>query len=133
MTRNAIQYYTLYSNGLIFQFYSVRALLWKVSLQYLPASKNKWVSTMEGTLITYHEHIVEHIIDFVAKKKVKKELPIDQGQQNSEKKRKASDHPLNSTKESKWKTFFEDKELWNKIEKDTLRTKPNCKFFREEF
>lgn len=52
--RNMLHYYTLYSNGLIFQFYSVRALLWKVSLEYLPPSKNKWVSTMEGNLIAYH-------------------------------------------------------------------------------
>lgn len=40
---------------------------------------------------------------------------------------------MNLLKESKWKTFFEDKELWNLIEKDTMRTKPSCKFFREEF
>ena len=49
-----IQHFTLYSNGLIYQYYSVRALLWKVSLGYLPATKNKWVSFMEGNLICYH-------------------------------------------------------------------------------
>jgi len=49
-----MQYYTHYSNGLIFQFYSVRALLWKISLGYLLASKNKWISMMEGNLLQYH-------------------------------------------------------------------------------
>lgn len=51
---NIHKYYTLYSNGLIFQFYSIRALLWKISLNYLPTGKNKWVSVMEGSLINYH-------------------------------------------------------------------------------
>lgn len=48
-----MQYYTLYSNGLIFQFYSIRALLWKISLRYLPCYKNKWISLMEGSLLQY--------------------------------------------------------------------------------
>ena len=55
LPRNKLHYYTLYSNGLIYQFYSVRALLWKVSIGYLPPAKNKWVSVMEGSLIYYHD------------------------------------------------------------------------------
>lgn len=54
---NAVQHYITYSNGLIFQFYSVRALLWKIVIKYLPASKNKWISLMEGKLIHYNELI----------------------------------------------------------------------------
>lgn len=42
----AIQHYQNYSNGLIFQYYSIRALLWKISLGYLLPSKNKWISLM---------------------------------------------------------------------------------------
>lgn len=98
-SRQALHYYTLYSNGLIFQFYSVRALLWKVGLEYLPPSKNKWVSTMEGTLIAYHDYLIEHILEIVAKKKGKKELRHGSLEKyQDQKKRKASDHPLNSVK-----------------------------------
>lgn len=45
----------------------------------------------------------------------------------------ASDHPLNLLKESKWKKSFDNRDLWNLIEKDTSRTKPKCKFFQEEY
>ena len=71
--KNVMHYYTLYSNGLIYQFYSVRALLWKVSIGYLPAAKNKWVSVMEGSLIYYHDCINQHILDIVVKTKVRKD------------------------------------------------------------
>ena len=64
----------IYSNGLIFQYYSIRALLWKISLRYLPSSKNKWISYMEGKMIEYHEMIKEHILDLIVKKKKKKEI-----------------------------------------------------------
>jgi hypothetical protein len=129
----AIQHYQNYSNGLIFQYYSIRALLWKISLGYLLPSKNKWISLMEGNLIEYHELIKEHIIDLVVKKKRRKEPTENNEKQPAEleEKKRASDHPLNLLKESKWKNFFDDKDLWNMIEKDTIRTKPNCKFFQE--
>ena len=76
-------HYTLYSNGLIYQYYSVRALLWKVSLGYLPAAKNKWVSYMEGNLIEYHELVNEHIIEFVKRKKRKENLSDKKGRDYS--------------------------------------------------
>jgi len=41
------------------------------------------------------------------------------------------DHPLNSKQDSKWKTYFEDYELWSLIEKDTLRTRQSYSFFKE--
>lgn len=64
----------MYSDGLIFQFYSIRALLWKIALRYLPISKNKWISYMEGKMIEYHEQIRQHILDIIVKKK-KKDAP----------------------------------------------------------
>jgi hypothetical protein len=73
---SAVQFYTHNSNGLIFQFYSVRALLWKICLKYLPASKNKWVSLMEGKLIHYQELIREYLLEIVIKKKKKREVQV---------------------------------------------------------
>jgi hypothetical protein len=71
----------------------------------------------------------------VVKKRKRKEGIWENNEKvvEKEEKKTASDHPLNSLKDSKWKTFFEDTDLWNLIEKDTLRTKPNCKFFQFEF
>lgn len=70
--QKGVQYYQQYSNALIFQYYSVRALLWKVALGYLPASKKKWISTMEGNLIKYLRHIREHITETVHRKLARK-------------------------------------------------------------
>ena len=50
-----------------------------------------------------------------------------------EEKKPASDHPLSLLKESKWKNSFDDRDLWNLIEKDMVRTKPKCNFFQEEY
>ncbi len=73
-SRAAIQHYQNYSNGLIFQYYSVRALLWKIGLGYLPQSKNKWISLMEGNLIVYHQLVQQHIIDLVVKRKKREDI-----------------------------------------------------------
>ena len=78
---NVIQHYTTFSNGIIFQFYSVRALLWKIIIKYLPASKNKWISLMEGKLIHYNELIKDYVLEIVVRKKKKKDLSV----QNTEK------------------------------------------------
>jgi hypothetical protein len=132
-SRAAIQHYQNYSNGLIFQYYSVRALLWKIGLGYLPPSKNKWISLMEGNLILYHRLVHQHIIELVLKRKKRGEA-LDRHEEERkpelEEKKLASDHPLNLLKESKWKKSFDDRDLWNLIEKDTVRTKPKCKFFQ---
>ena len=55
-----------------FQYYPVRALLWKVSIGYLPQTKQKWVSLMEGSLLKYQNLVKEHIVQTVRRKKLKK-------------------------------------------------------------
>lgn len=32
----------------------------------------------------------------------------------------ADDHPLNKSRDSGWKSFFEDQVIWEEIEKDTM-------------
>lgn len=39
-------YFRKFSNGLIFQYYPVRALIWKIVSGYLPDSKEKWIWKM---------------------------------------------------------------------------------------
>lgn len=39
------------------------------------------------------------------------------------------DHPLNTKQDSKFKKFYDDKELWEEIEKDVKRTRVELAFF----
>eukprot|EP01016_Furgasonia_blochmanni_P007354 TRINITY_DN12948_c0_g1_i2.p1 TRINITY_DN12948_c0_g1~~TRINITY_DN12948_c0_g1_i2.p1 ORF type:complete len:327 (-),score=64.45 TRINITY_DN12948_c0_g1_i2:257-1237(-) len=39
------------------------------------------------------------------------------------------DHPLSTNKSSTWYNYFRDQELWDEIEKDTLRTRADMHFF----
>lgn len=39
------------------------------------------------------------------------------------------DHPLNRSKDSFWNNYFEDLNLWQKIENDTKRTRQKEGFF----
>lgn len=150
--KNLIHFYRTHSNGLIYQYYPIRAMLWKICLGYLHSTKNKWISHLEGKLIEYEEYVKNYIIENVIKKKTSLKkidpprdtspekffLSPEPSSENSTKEHapkhsSSGDHPLNKKKESKWKNFFEDNELWNTVEKDTVRTRPNCKFFQEEF
>ena len=52
-----------------YQYYSVRALLWEISLGYLPdKNKSKWVSMMEANLQRYKSFVKEYIIQAIEKK-----------------------------------------------------------------
>jgi hypothetical protein len=41
------------------------------------------------------------------------------------------DHPLNKQNDSKFKKFYDDKELWEEIEKDVKRTRVELAFFMQ--
>ena len=85
------------SDGLIYQNYPVRALLWKVALGYLPRHKNKWISLLETNLARYQEFVERHIVEYVNRKAVRKESSkeIEEGE---ECKKQVADHPLNRQK-----------------------------------
>lgn len=63
-------------------------------------------------MIHYNELVREYVLEIVIKKKKKKDTAAQQierpGEIERESKKQVADHPLNSLKESKWKTFFED-------------------------
>jgi len=44
-------------------------------------------------------------------------------------KKNTMDHPLNNTKTSKWKNYFDDIELFEEIDKDVRRTRTHMNFF----
>lgn len=45
------------------------------------------------------------------------------------KKKNTFDHPLNQTKNSKWKNYFDDIDLFEEIDKDVRRTRTHMNFF----
>ena len=61
-------YFRKFSNGLIFQYYPVRALIWKIVSEYLHDTKEIWIWKMQVSLLKYRELIKEHIIEVVLKK-----------------------------------------------------------------
>lgn len=69
-----------------YQYYPVRALVWKVAIGYLPEKKQKWISFMEGSLLRYQNLIKEHIVQTVRRKKLKKGLVQKEEKENLQKK-----------------------------------------------
>ncbi len=51
-----------------FQYYSVRSLLWKISLGYLAPHKGKWISFMEKNLVSYRKFVYQFIVQPIEKK-----------------------------------------------------------------
>jgi hypothetical protein len=39
------------------------------------------------------------------------------------------DHPLSTSQNSVWNTFFKDQEIWDEIEKDVKRTRTDMHYF----
>jgi len=54
----------------------------------------------------------------------KKDAKIEQPKKISK-----TDHPLSLQKNSQWKQFYDDKLLWEEIEKDVKRTRVEMAFF----
>ena len=57
------------THRLDYKYYSIRSLVWKVSIGYFPNTKQKWISIMEKNMIKYQEYIELYIVNNIAKKK----------------------------------------------------------------
>ena len=80
---------------------------------------SEWKPTLEQNFETYENFKKELII----KPKLKAE-------EDQKKQRQAAmDHPLSTSTESVWNTFFKDQEIWDEIEKDVKRTRSDMYYF----
>lgn len=110
---------------------SLRPIFWKVLLGYLPIDVKSWQE-----IITLNKLLYKDYISIVFTKNNEGEIINGNGNsnelynENSEKNQKTNDHPLNIKKNSNWLLYFNDKELWNTIEKDTKRTRSEDSFFK---
>jgi hypothetical protein len=97
---------------------SLRSLIWKILLGIIPLDIDKWESTID-------KHRNEY---YLLKKQYLSKLELDK-LNKPVKKKKIIDHPLAISDDSKWKSYFDDMELWEEIDKDIRRTRTNMHFF----
>lgn len=100
-------------------------------LGYLPDRKNKWITFMEANKKQYERLLVD-TLGLIVKRKLSEEKPVERTTSEKSTARECRDHPLNRNSDSQWNTYFKDVELWNRIEKDVLRTRKNVHFFETE-
>lgn len=48
-----VQLKLLFYNYISYQYYTLRSLVWRVLLGYLPVRNNKWVTKMETSKVSY--------------------------------------------------------------------------------
>ena len=95
-----------------------RPLIWMLLLGYLNPESETWEETSLLNKQLYEKCLNEVFI--------KNEM-----NEKNEKNGGKIDHPLNIQKTSCWNIYFNDRTLWNTIEKDTKRTRSDLKFFKE--
>ena len=93
---------------------SLRPLIWKISLNYLSLEPNEWKNDLNknrALYLSYKKKYMSNLFPNIKKKsKIKKE------------------DPLNLKPNSLWEKYYKDKELYENIKKDILRTKSNMNF-----
>jgi len=94
---------------------SLRALLWKILLDYLPAEKADWTGHLSKQRNIYRKYVEDLVVH-----------PDDLNQRCTQ-----VDHPLNDNPGSQWGTFFKDNEILLQIDRDVRRLCPDISFFQQ--
>ena len=97
-------------NGVPEECKGLRALVWRLLFSYLPPQSADWPALLRMQRSNYS--------DF--RRDLLQMAPPTQG---------PGDHPLNSAPDSHWKQYFADQLVWEDIEKDIKRTRPDMSFF----
>ena len=93
---------------------SLRPLLWKISLNYLSLKPEEWENILNTNRNVYESYKQKYMSVF---------SPIVLN-----KTKKIKDSPLTNKKNTYWAKYFNDKDLYQSIKKDILRTKSNMSF-----
>ncbi|XP_077399099.1 TBC1 domain family member 13 isoform X3 [Vanacampus margaritifer] len=107
-------------NGIPFEG-GIRALCWKILLNYLPLDQTRWDSFLKKEREVYSQFLKEMIIQPGI---AKANLGLSREDVTME------DHPLNPNPESRWNTYFKDNEILLQIDKDVRRLYPDMAFFQ---
>lgn len=147
LNSESIQYDLLkeiFYNGLDFNP-SLRSIVWKVLLKYLPNNIHKWEEELGNKRKMYNnlkntsfnDKLLKGKIEKLKKeyKKEDKHLSFNDEKKNIDLKKKiktkVNDHPLESSKDSIWNNMFNNLELYEEILTDTKRTKNYISFFTQ--
>ncbi|XP_034783391.1 TBC1 domain family member 13-like isoform X2 [Acipenser ruthenus] len=99
----------------------LRALCWKILLNYLPTEQAIWDSFLKKQREIYTQFLREMIIQpGIAKANLgfsREDVTLE-------------DHPLNPNPDSQWNTYFKDNEILLQIDKDVRRLYPDMAFFQ---
>jgi hypothetical protein len=89
----------IFYNFLGYQYYTIRSLVWKILLDYLPDRKNKWITFLEANKKLYEKILIDNF-DSIIKKRPNE--PIQEKPDKFEKTiseklivKECRDHPLN--------------------------------------
>ncbi|CAM9203044.1 unnamed protein product, partial [Lampetra planeri] len=99
----------------------IRALCWKILLNYLPLDQTLWDSFLKKEREVYSQFLKEMIIQPGI---AKANLGLSREDVTLE------DHPLNPSPDSRWNTYFKDNEILLQIDKDVRRLYPDMAFFQ---
>ncbi|XP_030625328.1 TBC1 domain family member 13 isoform X2 [Chanos chanos] len=99
----------------------IRALCWKILLNYLPLDQSLWDSFLKKQRELYAQFLREMIIQPGI---AKANLGLSREDVTLE------DHPLNPNPDSRWNTYFKDNEVLLQIDKDVRRLYPDMAFFQ---
>ena len=116
---NEITIRTLSFDGIPSECKGLRHSIWKLLLGFWPWKHEEWVNESERRKKEYEELIREYI-----------NIPQAAGERDDDSSK--IDHPLCLSKESEWNKYFIDREMWENINKDVLRTRKEINFFGGE-
>ena len=103
----------------------LRPIVWRILLNYLPLDAKAW----DDTLRVSHDNYLVYKEELITKPT----LAQSQANENTGGIRVVSntDHPLSKQQNSTWKQYYDDKQLWEEIEKDVKRTRNELAFFMQ--
>ena len=79
-----------------------------------------------------YERMLVGTLGLIIKRRTSEDKPVERITSEKLIVKECKDHPLNRNSDSHWNTYFKDIELWNRIEKDVMRTQKNVAFFETE-
>ncbi|KAL5012953.1 hypothetical protein ScPMuIL_011504 [Solemya velum] len=106
-------------NGCPESGYSVRAVCWKLLLEYLPVEKSEWKNHLTKQRSLYKQFVDELIVK-----------PGANAPEGNNTDVTMADHPLNPSPNSEWAAYFRDNEMLLQIDKDCRRLCPDLFFFQ---
>lgn len=115
-------------NGISDEIKGLRPLIWRILLNYLPAeNSNEWEDILRQKKAIYEMWKDELIVK--PKLCVKDRFSDEAKKTEQPKKLSVLDHPLSTQASSTWNKYYNDKNLWEEIEKDVKRTRVEMAFF----